>query len=101
MLLSDFHNAWPWSERRWQFVTSRMAELTSVRWLADAATIGAALSGARSVRSIDELHLKPWLSHLADCHPAPALFAEVDRCCNSFSKWWTQVSRREIQNLNK
>ena len=101
MLLTDFHNAWPWSERRWQFVTSRMAELTSVRWLADAATIGAALSGARSVRSIDELQLKPWLSHLADCQSAPALFAAVDRCCNSFSKWWTQVSRGEIQNLNK
>jgi hypothetical protein len=78
-----------------------MAELTSVHWLADAATIGAALSGARSVRSIDELHLKPWLSRLADCQPSPALFAEVNRCCNSFSKWWTQVSRREIQQLNK
>ena len=101
ILLTDFHNAWPWSERRWQFVTSRMAELTSVRWLADAATIGAALSEARSVHSIDELHLKPWLSRLADCQPAPALFAEVNRCCNSFSKWWTQVSRGEIQNLNK
>lgn len=101
VLLTDFHNAWPWSERRWRFVTSRMAELSSVHWLADAATIGAALSGARSVRSIDELHLKPWLSRLADCQPAPTLFAEVNRCCNSFSKWWTQVSRREIQQLNK
>ena len=90
MLLTDFHNAWPWSERRWRFVTSRMTELTSVHWLADAATIGAALSGARSVRSIDDLHLKPWLSHLADCQSAPALFAAVDRCCNSFSKWWTK-----------
>jgi deoxyribodipyrimidine photo-lyase len=101
VLLTDFHNAWPWSERRWRFVTSRMAELSSVHWLADAATIGAALSGARSVRSIDELHLKPWLSRLADCQPAPALFVEVNRCCNSFSKWWTQVSRGEIQQLNK
>jgi deoxyribodipyrimidine photo-lyase len=99
ILLTDFHNAWPWSERRWRFVTSRMAELTSVHWLADAATVGAALSEARSVRSIDDLHLKPWLSHLADCRPAPSLFAEVDRCCSSFSKWWTKSHRNVAGRL--
>ena len=101
ILLTDFHRAWPWSERRWRFVTNRMAELTSVRWLADAATIGAALTEARSVRTIDDPHLKPWLSHLAYCQPAPALFAAVDRCCNSFSQWWRRASRGEIQHLIK
>ena len=93
IFVADFHRAWPWSERRWRFVDSRMAELAAVRWHGDAATIGAALQGARSVRSIDEPHLAPWLARLADCDPAPALFPPVVRCCDSFSQWWSRVSR--------
>ena len=54
IFLTDFHRAWPWSERRWQFVASRMAELATLRWQGDAVTIGAALQGARQVRSTDE-----------------------------------------------
>ena len=29
VFVADFHRAWPWSERRWHFVGSRMAELTA------------------------------------------------------------------------
>jgi deoxyribodipyrimidine photo-lyase len=93
VFVSDFHRAWPWSERRWHFVGSRMAELASVRWHADAAAVGAALKGARSVRSIDEPHLAPWLARWAVCEAAPALFPSVDRRCDSFSSWWAQASR--------
>lgn len=93
IFLTDFHNAWPWSERRWRFVTGRMAELAAVRWQGDAAAIGAALKGAREVRSTDEPHLKPWLARWATCEAVPTLFPEVDRRCDSFSQWWTRASR--------
>jgi deoxyribodipyrimidine photo-lyase len=93
VFVADFHRAWPWSERRWHFVGRRMAELAALRWHADAAAIGAALQGARSVRSIDEPHLAPWLARWAHCEPAPALFPPVERCCDSFSQWWSRVSR--------
>ena len=93
VFLADFHRAWPWSERRWHFVGSRMAELAEVRWHGDAAAIGAALKGARSVRSIAEPHLAPWLARWAECEPAPALFPPVDRRCDSFSQWWARASR--------
>jgi deoxyribodipyrimidine photo-lyase len=93
VFVADFHRAWPWSEQRWRFVGSRMAELAQLRWYADAAAIGTALKSARSVRSIDEPHLAPWLARWAECEPAPALFPPVDRCCDSFSKWWARVSR--------
>ena len=96
LFLSDFHQAWPWSERRWRFVASRMDELAAARWYGDAAAIGAALAGARSVRSIAEPHLAPWLQRWADCEAAPALFARVDRRCDSFSQWW-QYSSRGLQ----
>ena len=93
VFVADFHRAWPWSERRWHFVGSRMAELAATRWHGDAATIGAALKGARSVRSIDEPHLAPWLALWAECGAAPALFPPVDRRCDSFTQWWTRASR--------
>ncbi len=93
IFVADFHRAWRWSERRWRFVGRRMAELTAERWHADAAAIAAALKGARSVRSIDEPHLAPWLTGWAECTPAPALFPPVEQRCDAFSPWWTRASR--------
>jgi len=90
---ADFHRAWPWSERRWQFVGSRMAELTTQRWYGDAAALGSTLAGARSVRSIAEPHLAAWLPRWAECAGAPDLFPQVDRRCDSFSQWWARTSR--------
>ncbi|MDE2081248.1 MAG: deoxyribodipyrimidine photolyase [Burkholderiales bacterium] len=90
---ADFHRAWPWSERRWHFVGRRLAELTHARWHGDAAAIGAALKGARRVRSLDEPHLAPWLPRWAACEAAPALFAPVDRCCAAFAPWWARATR--------
>ncbi len=93
IFVADFHQAWPWSERRWHFVGSRMAELSNQRWHGDATSIGAALKGARRVRSVAEPHLAPWLAHWADCEPAPVLFPPLDRRCDSFSHWWSRTSR--------
>ena len=91
--VTDFHRAWPWSERRWRFVASRMAELAALRWQADAAALGAALQGASRVRSVEEPHLAPWLATLAVCEAAVLLFPEVAKRCDSFSQWWTRASR--------
>ena len=93
VVVDDFHRAWPWSERRWHFVGNRMAELAANCWQGDAAEIGAALKSARSVRSVDEPHLAPWLAQWAECDEAPALFPDVDRRCDSFSQWWNRASR--------
>ncbi len=93
VFVTDFHRAWPWSERRWRFVASRMAELAALRWQGDAAALSAALKGAAQVRSVDEPHLEPWLAQLAVCEAAIQLFPAVDRRCDSFSQWWTRASR--------
>jgi hypothetical protein len=71
IFVANFPRAWPWSERRWDFVGARMAELASTRWHGDAEAIGAAFKAARSVRSIDEPHLAPWLPDWAACNAAP------------------------------
>ncbi len=93
VFVADFHRAWPWNERRWHFVANRMAELTTHRWHADAAALGAALQGAGRVRSIDEPHLAPWLPRWAECRAAAMLFPALDRRCDSFTQWWTRASR--------
>ena len=93
VFVADFHRTWPWSEQRWNFVGRRMAEITAHRWHGDATAIGAALQGARRVRSIDEPHLAPWLPRWAVCEAAPALFPPVDQRCDSFSQWWARASR--------
>ncbi len=93
ILLAEFHQAWPWSEQRWQFVGRRMAEVAPRRWYGDAAAIGSALASARQVRSIAEPHLAAWLPRWADCAAAPALFPPVERRCDSCSQWWARASR--------
>ena len=93
LFVADFHRAWPWSDRRWRFAADRIAELAHQRWLGDAAAIGDALKGARTVRTIDEPHLAPWLARWAECEAAPALFPTIDRRCDSFSQWWARATR--------
>jgi deoxyribodipyrimidine photo-lyase len=93
VFVTDFHGGWPWSAQRWRFVGSRMAELAAERWHGDASAIGEALKGARSVRSIEEPHIAPWLTKWAACEAAPALFPPVDWHCDSFSQWWNRATR--------
>ena len=99
IFVSDFHRAWPWSERRWRFVASRMAELATLRWHGDASTMGAALQRARRVRTVDEPHLHPWLPQWAECVSVPTLFPAVEKPCDSFSQWWTRASRSPLSSF--
>jgi deoxyribodipyrimidine photo-lyase len=88
MVLSDFHEAWPWSERRWQFVGQRMTQLATSCWYGNADAMQTALAGARSVHTVANLHLAPWLDRLAVGEQTPQLFAHVPERCRSFSQWW-------------
>lgn len=93
LFVRNFHQAWPWSERRWRFALERMHELTAQCWWGEAEAIGAALAAARRVRSVEEPHLAPWLARWAQCEAPPALFPEVPMSCDSFSRWWSRSTR--------
>ena len=93
VFVREFHEAWPWSMRRWQFVGRRMAHLAPHSWFDRSAVLATALSTAHSVRSVSEPHLAPWLARMAECIPAPCPFAPVALRCDSFSKWWPRASR--------
>ena len=70
-----------------------MAELAGQCWYGDADAIGAALAGARRVRSLDEPHIAPWLARWSQCEAAATLFPQLDQRCDSFSQWWTRATR--------
>lgn len=93
LLLSDFHQVWPWNERRWRFVVSRMREITGICWYADSVSVGRVLANARRIRSVANPHLAAYQEQWAECAPAPLLFPANDRLLPSFSKWWTRASR--------
>jgi len=93
LYVADFHRAWPWSDKRWNFVDTRMRELTPLCWWGDADAIGKALSSAGRVRCVSEPHLDRWLKGWARCEDLPALFPPVDQPCASFSKWWARSLR--------
>ena len=89
---ADFHDAWAWSDKRWDFVGTRMAALSPHCWHDSAAAICNALRGARSVHSVDDPHLDAAIRPLTANSQPRHLFAEIERPCSSFSKWWKHAS---------
>jgi deoxyribodipyrimidine photo-lyase len=101
VFVADFHRRWPWSAARWRFVAERMAAAGAAVWWADAATLAALLATARSVQTLDDPHVTPWLRGLATLRPAPRLFADPAARCGSFSQFWNRVTKRasRVQDL--
>jgi deoxyribodipyrimidine photo-lyase len=93
IFVSDFHRNWPWDEKRWLFVQSRMAELISECWYGDRLSIELALQEAKQVGGVSEAHIASWLPSSGMYRSQPALFPNVERRCDSFSKWWQLVSK--------
>jgi len=75
------------------FVQSRMAELVSECWYGDRLSIELALQVAKRLGGVSEAHIATWLPSAGQFIPSPTLFPNVDRRCDSFSKWWRLVSQ--------
>jgi deoxyribodipyrimidine photo-lyase len=86
-----FHQQRPWSGRRWQFVTERMAAIAALRWFGPGDALVDALKDARSVAGVADPHFAGAMAALP-LSAAAAAFAEPGRRCRSFSAWWAQVS---------
>jgi deoxyribodipyrimidine photo-lyase len=90
VLDAAFHRRWPWSERRWRFVATRLAAMTPHRWMAEPAALQDALATARSVRGIGNLHLGRTFDRFA-LAPMPRAFNDPPRRCRSFSAFWARA----------
>jgi deoxyribodipyrimidine photo-lyase len=91
--VSDRHDRWPWSARRWAFVGARMQELAPTGFLGTASQWREALGAAHRVWAVDDPHLDGAFAGIADLQAPPTLFADPGRPCRSFSQWWNRVSR--------
>ena len=93
VVVDDFHRAFPWSTRRWEFVAARMAEVAPLRWQGSAQAIATSLAQARSVAAIGDPHLSPWLAGCAETRPPARLFPPVAGRHDSFTQWWTRATQ--------
>jgi deoxyribodipyrimidine photo-lyase len=90
-----------WNDRRWKFVAERMAALTPNLWWGSESAIEAALAQAQVVHTVAHLRLPDMSTVPWQRRPAPRLFRDLDKPCDSFSKWWVQVNKgvRHLQQL--
>jgi deoxyribodipyrimidine photo-lyase len=98
LLLAPWHARWPWSAKRWRFVTERMRALCNrpgdLLWWATPQTLHAALAAAAAVQARDDAHLQGLLAPWRPM-PEPRLFEPVARPCSSFSQWWARTRLRD------
>lgn len=89
---SDHHDRWPWREARWRFVSQRMAELTELSCHIDPAGLLEVLKSARSVQTMADPHVLPYMPAVVKLREPLRLFVQVDRPCQSFSAWWRMAT---------
>ena len=88
----DFHQRWPWSELRWQWVMQRAQAITGVCWIASGHELVAALAAAQRVHGWADPHL-PWLADAAWLpYPQRPFVEPAIHCCQSFSAWFSRLS---------
>jgi deoxyribodipyrimidine photo-lyase len=101
---SRFHAAHPWSAGRWDWVMTRMGQITPHCYAPSFDGLQAALVLASSVHHTPNPHAA-WLADLT--HPAlqvtalPKLFTDVDTYCSSFAKWWKKTALRDFHSTEQ
>jgi deoxyribodipyrimidine photo-lyase len=99
IIQTAMHAAHPWSERRWRFVLTRMCEICDCLWIGDAADL-AKIPGWPSKERVFathtlHAHYRDALPRLAQMRPEPKLFANPQKLCNSFSRFYETVQREQ------
>jgi len=90
---------WPWTARRWAFVTTRLAAITPRQVWADAVQLQAALAQAAQVQTVDHPELPATWPQAWRQWPAPFL-PEPAVACPSFSQYW-RLATRHISRLDE
>jgi deoxyribodipyrimidine photo-lyase len=92
VLDADFHQRWPWSERRWQFVVTRLQSAADIRWWGPASSLVQALSVAPVLHGVHSPHLSPAFEALNLSAP-PLMLQWPQSRCASFSQFWTRATQ--------
>lgn len=91
-----FHARFPWSQQRWDFMLTRMREVTDQIFIGDLSDLHASLATANSVQSIATYNpgyreLLPQLC--SDLQDARRAFADPEQPCRSFSAFWSASTK--------
>ncbi len=104
VVLLDAHQALPWSERRWQFVLQRMAQVCDAMWIGSIADLSqlVQLPGWPNPHRVHAQATlmqgyRQALPRIATLHTPPKLFAQPSAACNSFSKFYERAQREQPQ----
>ncbi len=92
------HAAWPWSERRWQFVLNAMAEVTDDLWIGDLAQLDVTTAASVTAQTTLFPGYRDALPKLATLAPAPRLLPNPSMACRSFSKFYERA-RRDVASF--
>jgi deoxyribodipyrimidine photo-lyase len=97
-----FHAAHPWSEKRWDWVMTRMHQTCHTVISPNLDTLQATLNKASSVQYAQSPHAA-WLSKIRHSNltvtELPKLFTDVDTYCKSFSAWWNKAKMRPLSEI--
>jgi deoxyribodipyrimidine photo-lyase len=96
VIVTDFHQRWPWSARRWAFVLERMRALTPAALVGSRAELAAQLAG-RPLAAVDtpNPHYRELLRDTgAALTAAPRFFENPQQPCRSFTQFWQGVQSR-------
>lgn len=90
-----FHQRFPWSQRRWDFVLQRLQDVTDQVFVGDLTELSTMLASATEISSVATLNpgyreLLPVLC--SDLHNPPRHFPDPDTACRSFSAFWSRCT---------
>ncbi len=92
-----FHQRFPWSQQRWDFVIKRMQSVTDQVFIGDAKELSTILANAADISSVATLNpgyreLLPVLC--SDLHNPPRRFPDPETACRSFSAFWSRCTAK-------
>ena len=87
------HAAWPWSERRWNFVFTAMASVTDYIWIGDLAKLDVSLGKNITAQATLFPGYRQALQKIATLTTPPHLLPNPSMACRSFSKFYERARR--------
>ena len=93
------HAMWPWSERRWRFVLSAMAQCTDAIWVGDVSLLELPPGVKPSAQATLFPGYRDVLAKVATLVDAPRLLPNPAMACRSFTKFYERA-RRDVAQLS-
>jgi deoxyribodipyrimidine photo-lyase len=90
------HARWPWSERRWRFVLTRLHEICDHVFIGDLSDVFGGIDQRRVHAQACRFEAyRELLPRIATLHAEPALFANPESLCGSFTRFYERVRREQ------